>query len=272
MNDSHLMSEQPLLRNPLLERLAGGDLALAMIVKQCRTADIAVAAHSCGYDAIYVDLEHSVIPEEAAAQICITAYALGITPVVRVPSLDPHYAARLLDAGAMGIVFPHIDNADEATRAVKACRFAPEGERSVAGAWPQLGYRGWPADQVRQAFNRSVTVICMLETPEAVANAESIAAVPGVDILHIGSNDLCDALGIPGQFEHIQIDAAYQSVVAACRQYGKFAGAGGLGGNPAVAQKAIARGVRFITAGNDWAFMLGAARQRATMLREAFQA
>ena len=271
MNQSTDTPREPTLRNPLRERLSNGDLALAMIVKQCRTADIAIAAHSCGYDAIYVDLEHSVIPEEAAAQICISAFALGITPLVRVPSHDPHYAARLLDAGAMGIVFPHVNNADEASRAVRACRFAPNGERSVAGAWPQLGYRAWPADQVRRAFDRSVTVICMLETPEAVANANSIAAIPGVDILHIGTNDLCDAMGIAGQFQHPRIDTAFEGVVEACRVHGKFAGAGGLGNDPAVAQKAIGYGVRFVTAGNDWAFMLAAARQRATSLRDAFK-
>lgn len=256
------------LRNPLAERLAAGQLGLSLIVKQVTSIDIAVAAHSCGYDAINVDLEHSVISESAAAQICIAALHLGVTPLVRVPSLDGHYANRLLDAGAMGIVAPHVGSAEEARAVVAACKFAPLGQRSVAGSWPHLGYRAWPAHEVRLLFNATTTVIVMLETPEAVERADEIAAVPGVDILHVGTTDLCDAMGIPGEFAHARVAAAYESVTAACRRHGKVAGAGGLTSAPDVMQQMVQRGVRFVTAGNEWAFMMAAARQRATQLRQ----
>lgn len=257
-----------LLHNPLLETLRGGGLGICMIVKQMRTVEIAVAAKSCGFDAVYVDMEHSVIPESAAAQICVAALSLGITPLVRVPSHDPYYAARILDAGAMGVVVPHVNTADEARGIVAACKFAPVGQRSVAGSWPHLGYRTYPAEQVRSAFNANTMVIVMLETPEAIANADEIAAVPGVDLLHIGSTDLCDALNIPGQFGHPKIEQAFATVVAACRQHGKIAGVGGMGTEPEVTQKILRMGVRFVTAGNDWGFMMAAARQRTAMLRE----
>jgi len=79
----------PVLRNTLAETLKAGKLALAMIVKQVASVDIAVAAKTCGYDAINVDLEHSVIPESAAAQICITALNIGITPIVPTPTVSP---------------------------------------------------------------------------------------------------------------------------------------------------------------------------------------
>ncbi len=239
-----------------------------MIVKQARTVEIAVAAKSCGFDAIYVDMEHSVIPESAAAQICVAALSIGITPLVRVPSHDPYYAARILDAGAMGVVVPHVNTAAEARAIVSACKFAPLGERSVAGSWPHLGYRSYPADQVRSAFNKETLVAVMLETPEAIANADEIAAVEGVDMLHIGSTDLCDAFGIPGQFGHPKIEQAFASVVEACRKHGKVAGVGGMATEPELTKKILRMGVRFVTAGNDWGFMISAARQRAQMLRE----
>ena len=239
-----------------------------MIVKQARTVEIAVAAKSCGFDAIYVDMEHSVIPESAAAQICVAALSIGITPLVRVPSHDPYYAARILDAGAMGVVVPHVNTASEARAIVAACKFAPLGERSVAGSWPHLGYRSYPADQVRSAFNKETLVAVMLETPEAIANADAIAAVEGVDMLHIGSTDLCDAFGIPGQFGHPKIEQAFATVVEACRKHGKVAGVGGMATEPELTKKILRMGVRFVTAGNDWGFMISAARQRAQMLRE----
>ena len=256
------------LQNPLLDTLRSGGLGICMIVKQMRTVEIALAAKSCGFDAIYVDLEHSVIPESSAAQICVAALALGITPLVRVPSHDPHYAARILDAGAMGVVVPHVNTADEARAIVNACKFAPLGQRSVAGSWPHLGYRSYPATQVRSAFNDKTMVVVMLETPEAIANADEIAAVPGVDLLHVGSTDLCDALDIPGQFNHPKIEQAFATVVAACRKHGKIAGVGGMGTEPEVTKKILRMGVRFVTAGNDWGFMMTAASQRTTMLRE----
>ena len=258
----------PVLRNPLAETLAAGRLGLSIIIKQVASVDIAVAAKSCGYDAINVDLEHSVISESAAAQICVTALHLGITPLVRVPSHDAHYANRILDAGAMGIVAPHVNSAAEARAIVRACKFAPFGERSVAGSWPHLGYQAWPADAVRRLLNATTTVIVMLETPEAIERADEIAAVPGVDILHVGATDLCDALGIPGGFTDPRLDASFQRVVEACRKHGKFAGAGGLGSVPEVMQKMVRLGVRFVTAGNEWAFMIAAARQRAALLRQ----
>ena len=258
----------PILRNTLAETLAAGKLALAMIVKQVASVDIAVAAKTCGYDAINVDLEHSVIPESAAAQICITALNIGITPIVRIPSHDGYYANRILDAGAMGVVAPHVNTAEQAREIVKACKFAPYGERSVAGNWPHLGYQAWPADQVRRLLNDTTTVVVMLETPEAVEHADEIAAVPGVDILHIGTTDLCDAMGIPGKYSDPAVERAFQKLVTACKAHGKYAGAGGLGTATDVMQKMVRLGVRFVTAGNEWAFMLAAAKQRAGMLRD----
>ena len=258
----------PTLRNPLAETLAAGKLGLAIIVKQVQSVDIAIAAKTCGYDAVYVDLEHSVIPESAAAQICVTALQAGITPLVRVPSHDAHFANRILDAGALGVVVPHVESAEEAHHIARACRYAPMGERSVAGNWPHLGYAAWPADQVRKLMNEKTTVIVMLETPRAIERAAQIAAVPGVDILHIGSTDLCDALGLPGQYAHPDVEKAFRKVIDACRANGKVAGAGGLGSAQDVTKKVLQMGVRFITAGNEWAFMMQAAKQRATALRE----
>jgi 2-keto-3-deoxy-L-rhamnonate aldolase RhmA len=258
----------PQLRNPLAETLAAGRLGLALLVQKVQSVDIALAARSCGFDAVNIDLEHSVIPEAAAAQICVTALQCGVTPLVRVPSHDGHHAGRMLDAGACGIVAPHVTSADEARAIVQACRFAPLGRRSVAGSWPHLGYRSWPADAVRRVLDAATTVVVMLETPEAIANADAIAAVPGVDILHVGSTDLCEAMGMPGRFADPALARCFDQVVAACRRHGKVAGAGGLAGTPEVMRTMVRLGVRFVTAGIEWDFLMSAARQRAALLRE----
>jgi 2-keto-3-deoxy-L-rhamnonate aldolase RhmA len=88
------------------------------------------------------------------------------------------------------------------------------------GPGPALGYRALPLAELNAALNAKTLVICMIETPEGVANADAIAAVPGVDCLLIGSNDLCTEMGIPGQLRHPSLPDAYRSVADACRAHG----------------------------------------------------
>ena len=261
------MTAELTLRNPLAECLAAGRLALAMIVQKVPSSDIALAAQSCGFDALSVDLEHSVISEAQAAQISIAAQGAGVTPLVRVGGHDPHAIGRVLDAGAFGIIAPHVESADEARAIVAACRFAPLGSRSASYHWPQFGYRSLDPQAMRSALNAAVTVVVMLESPQAIARAEAIAAVPGVDIVHIGALDLSDALGTPGRVDTLDMLACFERVIDACRRHGKTAGIGAVAGNPALAQRLVARGVRFLTAGVDWDFLLAAARNRVQSLR-----
>ena len=261
----------PLLRNPLAETLAAGRLGVALIVQKVHSVDIALAAKTCGCDALSVDLEHSVIPEAAAAQICVTALHAGVTPLVRVPSLDGHYANRLLDAGALGIIAPHVGSAEEARAVVRACKFAPQGQRSSAGNWPHVAYRPGEPRALREAFNAATTVVVMLESPEAIERADEIAAVPGVDILHIGTVDLCDALGRPADYGHPQVMACHERVIRACQRHGKVAGAGGLAHTPALVRQVVNMGARFVTAGVEWDLMMAGVRQRVAGVREVFE-
>lgn len=266
MNDAHTLA--PRLRNPLAETLAAGRLGVAMIVQKAMTVDIALAAQACGFDALSVDLEHSVIPESVAAQVCVMAQQCGVTPLVRIAGHDPQAANRLLDCGALGIIVPHVESAEDARAIVAACKFAPQGKRSATYTWPHLGYRPVEAVAARAALDAATMVIAMLETPEAVERAGEIAAVPGVDILHVGSVDMCEALGIAGRPEDPRLEACFAKVIEACRQHGKVAGAGGVAGSPQVVRRIVGMGARFVTAGIDWDFMLAGARQRMDQLRQ----
>lgn len=256
------------LRNPLAETLAAGRLGLALIVQKASCVDVAVAAHACGFDALSVDLEHSVIGESAAAQICLTALHTGVTPLVRLPDHAANVANRLLDAGALGVIAPHVESAEEARAIVAACRFAPLGRRSVSYHYPHVGYANDDPALLRAMLNRATTVIVMLESARAVEHADAIAAVPGVDIVHVGGFDLSDDLGQPGRLDAPEVLACFDRVIDACKANGKVAGIGGVGGNAALARRVVARGARFLTAGIDWDFMLGAAKQRVGDLRQ----
>ena len=252
--------------NQTKRRLAAGKIALGMGVRQARTVDIASIAKTCGFDWLFIDMEHSSIDADLASQISLAALATGVTPIVRVPGHEHHHASRLLDNGAMGVVVPHVDTAAEAQRVASHCKYPPIGHRSVAGAQPQLGFKSLAVGEAMRLVNQETLVVVMLETPAAIKNADAIAAVKGIDVLLIGTNDLCAEMGMPGQFSHKKVEDAYTTVIAAARKHRKFPGMGGVY-DPPLMQKYIEMGMRFILAGSDFSFLVAAARQRASVLR-----
>lgn len=254
--------------NPARERLAKGELSLGIGVRASRTVDIAPAMAGCGYDWLFIDCEHSPIDLETACQISVAALSAGIAPLVRVPHKEYSLATRMLDGGALGIVMPHVDTAAEAAEVVDKLKYPPAGHRSVAGGAPQLGYKSVPVGEASAALNEATLVTVMIETPQAVANVDAIAAVPGVDVLLIGANDFTTELGIPGQLGHAKVAEAVEAVTSACKKHKKWAGMGGVYTEDLLA-KYVGMGVQFILSGNDLSMLMGAATQRAKMLREA---
>jgi len=235
-------------RNTVKEKLARDELVLSMIVRLTRGIEIASIAQTAGFDSLYVDMEHNSFSLDATGQICMAAQAVGVTPMVRVPSLSPEVIARTLDAG--------VPSATEAAAVVRAAKFAPIGERSLPGPMPQLRFRSFPAAETMAAMNDATAVVMMMESREALEDVEAIAAVEGVDLLLVGTNDLCRSLGIAGQYDHPMVKEAYARTIAACRRHGKHAGIGGLGSRPDLMQAIVGMGARYVSLGNDLTFLL----------------
>ncbi len=251
---------EPALSNPVIERMRAGAAALGMSVRLGRSADIARIAKATGHDFIFIDAQHALFNLETIAHIANTALAIGIAPLVRVRSINDPDIPLLVDGGVTGIVIPDVNTAAEARRAVDLVKFPPIGKRSVGANYPQFDLKGVPVAEATKALNASTLVVCMIETREGLENADAIAAVAGVDVLHVGSNDLLVAMGKPGKFDDPEIVAAQDHVIAVCRQHRKFAGCGG---NRDVARQvaAIKRGALFVTTQSDIAFLASAANQ-----------
>ena len=254
--------------NVMLDRLQAGELAIGVGLRQARTVDIGKAMKTAGFDWLFIDMEHSTMDVDTAVQISVAAQSAGIAPIVRVPGFQHFHASRVLDGGAQGIVVPHVDTADTAREMVANCKYPPIGRRSVQGAQPVLDFQTRPMAEATTAVNAATALVVMLETPEAIANADSIAAVAGVDALLIGTNDLCMEMGIPGQVGDPKVAEAYEAVVAACRAHGKHAGMGGVY-DPPLMQKYIRMGARLILGGNDLSLLVAAGRERISVLRAA---
>lgn len=250
------------LRNGVKEKIAKGEPVYSMTARLVRTIDIASIAYIAGFDSLYVDMEHSSISLEATGHICMACIGLGVTPFVRVPSPDPHFIARVLDSGALGIIVPSVESADAARAIVRAAKHAPLGERSVAGASPQLHYRTLPVNEVTKQLDDATMVVAMIESLEGLSAVEEIAAVEGVDILLVGANDLSSALGVPGQMDHELVRDAYQRVLSACQANNKALGVGGLGSRPDLIKELLELGALYVSTGNDISFLASAATQK----------
>ena len=256
----------PLLATDALQRIRSGQLTLGLGVHHLRGAAVPLLAKAAGYDFLFIDAEHGAISTPEISQICLAALPAGVVPIVRICAEALDEGTRALDNGALGLVVPHVDTADEARRLVEAFRFAPMGHRSTGGSNAAFGYRPPPAAEAQKVLNAELLIIPMIETPQAVDNAESIAAIAGIDALLIGSNDLALEMGIPGQVGHERIRAAYEAVAAACGRHNKVLGMGGVY-DQEIATRYIGMGARLVLGANDHALLLNAATQRAQFLR-----
>ena len=254
------------MKNIAKEKILKNELCLGVGLRQTRTADIGKIMSTCGYDWLFIDMEHNSMDIDIASQISVAAQDAGITPIVRVPDFAHHHATRVLDCGAMGIVFPHVDDATTAQRLVSNCLYPPNGHRSMTGVLPQLDFKQKPIAEVAKLINDSMLIVIMLESPEAISNVDSIASVEGVDVILIGTNDLCMEMGIPGDYNNPKVKEAYRKVIEACKKYGKTPGMGGVY-NEELMSEYIGMGMKFILSGSDLSFMMQSASQRSNKLR-----
>ena len=255
------------IENKTKKKLKNNELTLCMAVNQMRTPDVAMIAAECGFDALFVDLEHGPTSLESASLICVAALAVGITPIARIASHHTNDMARILDSGALGLMVPHIESKAEAEAIVQACRFPPIGHRSTASTGPSVGYRKMAFADINKTLNDETLLIAMLETPAAMEHAEEIASVPGIDMLHIGAVDVTSELGVPGNLRDPRMWNMFERVAKACKDHGKSMGVGGARADAALQTDLIRMGVRYLTIGSDVGFLMQAARKDVDALR-----
>ncbi len=254
-------------KNLTKSKMDAGGVAVGMVVRLMRGVEIAAIAKSAGFDCLYIDLEHCSFSLETVSQISLTATALGVTPLVRVSGLDKTEIGRVLETGAQGVIVPHVENRSEAEQIVDASRFPPRGSRSLLATNAHTLFRGGPAAEVMQKMEEATLVVGMIESATAVENADDIASVDGMDMLLVGTNDLCNSFGVPGSLDHPRVREAYEHVAAVCRAKGKHLGVGGLNSRPELAKEMIRLGGRYVSAGSDTGFLMSAATATAQSFR-----
>ncbi|HMO57139.1 MAG TPA: aldolase/citrate lyase family protein [Roseiflexaceae bacterium] len=177
-----------------------------------------------GYDGIWLDLEHRTMGDREIQALLAYCHVSDIDCMVRPPTREHSRLYRYLEEGASGLMMPLVDSAAEAARIVAAIKFPPDGNRGLDGAGfdARFGFDAWPAGSNFPAdANRETFLLVQIETQVAVAAADEIAAVPGVDCLFIGPGDLRLRLEAAGEDADAGIAAAVEHVAAAARRHGK---------------------------------------------------
>ncbi|MEP7359844.1 MAG: aldolase/citrate lyase family protein, partial [Anaerolineales bacterium] len=217
-------------------------------------------------DVVWVDMEHNALSLETVQAHFIATKGSDTAVLVRVPWNDPVLIKPILDMGADGIIVPMVRSAEEVRRAVAACRYPPEGIRGF-GPRRASGFGRLGGPDYCHLANESLIVCCQIEHIDAVNDLDAILAVPGLTTLLMGPQDLAGSMGHMGQPTHPEVTAAMETVLAKARPAGIPVSIA-LGSDPAVLASWIRRGVQWITLGGDISFMLLAANQIASQLRE----
>jgi len=224
---------------------------------------VAEAMGWAGFDWGVLDMEHSPVDLMDLVHLLQAVSATRMLPVVRVPWNDTVVVKRVLDAGAQTLMFPFVQNADEARRAVAATRYPPEGVRGIAGV--NRGSRFGTVGNALHSANQHVGAIIQLETPAAIGQLEAIADLPGVDAIFLGPADLSAAMGHVGQPTHPAVLELMAQGVQRCKAVGKPVGT--VGSTPEMVAQYRATGFDFVAIGSDLGLMMRAAQAAIGALR-----
>jgi 2-keto-3-deoxy-L-rhamnonate aldolase RhmA len=245
----------------LRKRLKNGELVLGTILS-LNSPEVAEILSQIGFDWLFIDAEHSTLDPHHLGAI-FQAAGDSVPCVVRIPLLDEIIVKKTLDAGAAGLLAPQIHTAEQAEQLVKWGRYYPEGFRGLGFGRAQ-GY-GLKVGEYLETANESILLSVQAESAQAVRNIENIVQVKGLDAVLVGPYDLSASMGLPGQIDHPDVQAAIQHVAEVCKEAGMPIGIFGL--TASAVKPYIEQGFRFIVAGVDTVMLGNAARQLLGQLR-----
>ena len=177
-----------------------------------------------GFDFFIIDCEHGCYDFTAVSAMIAAARNCGVDPVVRIPQIDKASILRYLEMGAKGLLVPMVSTAEQAREVVEYSRYAPLGARGISTRRAHNDFNSRNLTEYMMKSNHEITLMLQIETKEALANLESIAAVEGIDALMIGPTDLSSALGDLNNFTTEKFRQAVDNVIATAKNHGLHSG------------------------------------------------
>ncbi|CAN9344813.1 unnamed protein product [Alternaria alternata] len=254
--------------NNLLSNAAQSRICTAFGIKITPDTSIVHIAKAAGYDSLFIDLEHTAMTIKDANQLCITANSAGITPFVRVPHQCGN-GIPLESSFWYRIWLTNMMLTDDALRAINISKYPPMGKRSISAGFPHFEFAPVPTTTMTAQMNATgSTVFIMIETADALAAVNDIAALAGADVLLVGSNDLASEIGTLGDWDAPCFLAALEKVGAAARKHGKIMGIAGLYHRPDILERVINEfGAKWVVGAQDVGLLLQGGTANSALLR-----
>lgn len=252
--------------NQTKERLKNGQTVFGCMMQQYRSAEIPRLLAAAGFDFLFIDTEHGGFDLETVQDLVRTSNQSGITPVVRVGELLYSLAARVLDVGAQGIIFPRVEDPRLLKDAIGWTKFPPEGTRGFGIAAPLLDYEPQNFPDIIEHLNANTLVVVQFESQAAMERADELLSAPGLDVALVGPSDLSISLGVPGEFEHPKLIETVQRFMERCRRHKVAAGIQVR--TPALAKAWTQRGMQFVGCSSEHGLLLEKARETTQELRK----
>ena len=250
-------------KNQVRRKVLAGEPVLGALLGLGSPSVAELMGHA-GYDFLVVETEHSALDLAQVEHMLMALSGTNAVPIVRVPSADPLFIQRALDAGAMGLLVPMVKTAAEAEAIVSATRYPPVGTRGFGPLRASHYTMDYP-DYFASA-NENILIALILETKEALENLEEIASVPGIDAIFCGLFDLCLSLGLNPMDQPLpEIEEAMKEAAAICHECGVPIGVGC--GSPDELRTRHGQGFRFHVYGTDFILLGAAARQGVEAFR-----
>jgi 2-dehydro-3-deoxyglucarate aldolase/4-hydroxy-2-oxoheptanedioate aldolase len=250
--------------NQLKKTLKSGGVALGTLMWETKGRGVVHTLAQAGMDFVMICTEHSAYNLETVVDLVAHAHAAGIAPIVRIPDLHYQYVTRLLDTGCQSLILPHARTGDEVKKFIEYAKYYPEGRRGAAiylGA--STDYEDVEAVAAMAHANANTLLAVLIETAEAVANAEEIL-LPGIDLVLVGHQDLTQSLGIPGQYSHPRLREANERIQRLCKERG-IAIAGAVN-RPENMKAVVESGAQFLLYGTDLILIRREAQRAAEAL------
>jgi 2-keto-3-deoxy-L-rhamnonate aldolase RhmA len=256
--------ESPPVQNAMKfrEKLRSGHVCLGASIT---LYDPTVTDALCSvFDFIWIDMEHNALSLESVQAHIMAAEKSAAASLVRVPSHDPAVIKTVLDVGADGIIVPNVRTPEEARRAVAACRYPPEGIRGYGPRRPS-GYGRTGGSVFCKAANQAVIAIAQIEHIDAIRSIDEILAVPGLDSIVFGPNDLSGSMGHMGEPRHPEVVQAMETAASKTLKTKVSLGIGA--GDLNEMRGWIDKGAHWLAVDDDISFLMKAADESIAILR-----
>jgi 4-hydroxy-2-oxoheptanedioate aldolase len=254
------------MKENICKRIMAEDrVAVGHMIMEFNTRGMGRMVGVAGLDFVIIDMEHASFSTGEVADLIAWIHAGEVAPFVRVPQIEYHLIARVLDAGALGVMVPNVKTGAEARLIVDAVKYAPLGKRGAGIGGALTSFRTETPAEFIDYSNRNTTIICQIESVEGLENLDEIASTPGVDILWVGHTDLSLSMGIPGQFQDQRFLDALAQVAATAQKHGCKAGI--QPGNAEQARQWMDIGYNVISYSSDYAIYLRALTEGARLIR-----